>query len=44
MSNILVVEDEPIILESLVRLLERQGHHVTGASSVPEDEEHSINM
>jgi len=42
-SNILVVEDEPIILESLVRLLERQGHHVTGVSSVPEAEEHSIN-
>jgi DNA-binding NtrC family response regulator len=44
MSNILVVEDEPIILESLVRLLERQGHQVTGVSSVPEAEEHSINM
>lgn len=44
MSHILVVEDEPIILESLVRLLERQGHQVTGVSSVPEAEEHSINM
>lgn len=44
MSHILVVEDEPIILESLVRLLERQGHRVTGVSSVPEAEEHSINM
>ncbi len=44
MSHILVVEDEPIILESLVRLLERQGHHVAGVSSVPEAEEHSINM
>jgi DNA-binding NtrC family response regulator len=43
MSNILVVEDEPIILESLVRLLERQGHHATGVSSVPEAEEYSIN-
>jgi DNA-binding NtrC family response regulator len=43
MSNILVVEDESIILESLVRLLERQGHRVTGVSSVPEAEEHSIN-
>ena len=43
MSHILVVEDEPIILESLVRLLERQGHRVTGVSSVPEAEEHSIN-
>jgi len=44
MSNILVVEDEPIILESLVRLLERQGHQVTGVSSVPEAEEHSLDM
>lgn len=44
MSHILVVEDEPIILESLIRLLERQGHRVTGVSSVPEAEEHSINM
>ena len=43
MSHILVVEDEPIILESLVRLLERQRHQVTGVSSVPEAEEHSIN-
>ncbi len=44
MSHILVVEDEPIILESLIRLLERQGHRVTGVSSVPEAEEHSIDM
>ena len=44
MSHILVVEDESIILESLVRLLERQGHRVTGVTSVPEAEEHSINM
>ena len=42
MSNILVVEDEPIILESLTRLLERQGYLVTGVSSVTEAEEHSI--
>ncbi len=44
MSNILVVEDEPIIQESLVRLLQRQGHEVTGVSSVAEAEEKSINM
>ena len=43
MSSILVVEDEPIILESLTRLLERQGYQVTGVSSVAEAEEHSIN-
>jgi CheY-like chemotaxis protein len=34
MSNILVVEDEPIIQESLVNLLQRQGHDVTGVASV----------
>ena len=44
MSNILVVEDEPIIQESLVRLLVRQGHDVTGVASVAEAEENSINM
>ena len=44
MSNVLVVEDEPIILESLTRLLERQGYLVTGVSSVSEAEEHSINQ
>ena len=44
MSNILVVEDEPIILESLTRLLERQGYLVTGVCSVAEAEEHSINQ
>jgi DNA-binding NtrC family response regulator len=44
MSNILVVEDEPIIQESLVRLLQRQGHEVTGVASVAEAEENSINM
>ena len=44
MSNILVVEDEPIILESLTRLLDRQGYLVTGVSSVAEAEEHSINQ
>jgi len=42
MSHILVVEDEPIILESLVCLLDRQGYRVTGVSSVSEAEEHSI--
>ncbi len=44
MSNILVVEDEPIIQESLVRLLRRQGHEVTGVASVADAEEKSINM
>ena len=44
MSNILVVEDEPIIQESLVRLLRRQGHDATGVASVAEAEENSINM
>jgi DNA-binding NtrC family response regulator len=44
MSNILVVEDEPIIQESLVRLLHRQGHDATGVASVAEAEENSINM
>ncbi len=39
MSHILVVEDEPIILESLTRLLERQGYLVTGVGSVAEAEE-----
>jgi len=43
MSNILIVEDEPIILESLKRLLERQGYEVTAVSSVVEAEENSIN-
>jgi len=43
MSNILVVEDEPIIQESLVRLLRRQGHDATGVASVAEAEENSIN-
>ena len=44
MSNILVVEDEPIIQDSLVRLLQRQGHEVTGVASVVEAEQNSINM
>jgi two-component system, NtrC family, response regulator HydG len=44
MSNILVVEDEPIIQESLIRLLQRQGHDATGVASVAEAEENSINM
>ena len=43
-SHILVVEDEPIIQDSLVRLLQRQGHQVTGVGSVAEAEEKSINM
>jgi DNA-binding NtrC family response regulator len=43
-SNILVVEDESIIQESLLRLLQRQGHSVTGVASVAEAEENSINM
>ncbi|MCH8178053.1 MAG: sigma-54-dependent Fis family transcriptional regulator, partial [Proteobacteria bacterium] len=41
MSHILVVEDEPIILESLTRLLERQGYLVTGVGSVIEAEENA---
>jgi DNA-binding NtrC family response regulator len=44
MSNILVVEDEPIIQESLVHLLQRQGHDAMGVASVAEAEENSINM
>ncbi len=43
MSSILVVEDEPIIQESLVRLLRRQGHDVVGAASVTEAEENTVN-
>ena len=43
MANILIVEDEPIILESLKRLLERQGYDVTAVSSVVEAEENAIN-
>ena len=43
MSSILVVEDEPIIQESLLRLLQRQGHDATGVASVAEAEENSIN-
>ncbi len=42
MSSILVVEDEPIIQESLVRLLRRQGHEANGVASVAEAEESSI--
>ena len=34
MSHILIVEDEPIIRESLLRLLEKQGHSVTATSCV----------
>jgi len=44
MGNILVVEDEPVIQESLQQLLQRQGHDVTGVASVAEAEENSINM
>ena len=44
MGNILVVEDEPVIQESLQQLLQRQGHNVTGVASVAEAEENSINM
>jgi len=43
MASILIVEDEPIIQESLKRLLERQGYDVTAASSVAEAEENAIN-
>ena len=43
MSLILIVEDEPIIQESLKRLLERQGHDVTAASSISETEDLTLN-
>ncbi len=43
MSQILIVEDEPIIQESLKRLLERQGYDVTAVASVGRTEEISIN-
>ena len=43
MANILIVEDEPIIQQSLKRLLQRQGYDVTAVSSVPEAEENAIN-
>jgi DNA-binding NtrC family response regulator len=42
MSSILVVEDEPIIQESLVRLLRRQGHEACGVASVAEAEENTL--
>ncbi|MDH3355114.1 MAG: sigma-54 dependent transcriptional regulator [Chromatiales bacterium] len=38
MADILIVEDEEIIRESLKRLLERNGYDVTGAGSVVEAE------
>ena len=43
MSQILIVEDEPIIQESLKRLLERQGYDVTAANSVDETENLTLN-
>ena len=43
MASILIVEDEPIIQESLKRLLERQGYDVTAVSSVAEAEKNAIN-
>src|SRR5210317_1222578 len=43
MSQILIVEDEPIIQESLKRLLERQGYDVTATNSVDETENLSLN-
>ena len=42
MSHILIVEDEPIIRESLLRLLEKQGHSVTATSCVADAIEESI--
>lgn len=39
MAEILIVEDETIIRDSLKRLLERNGHSVTGTGSVPEAEQ-----
>ena len=44
MSNILVVEVTEILPPCSSRLLQRQGHEVTGVSSVAEAEEKSINM
>ncbi|MCP4432684.1 MAG: sigma-54-dependent Fis family transcriptional regulator [Gammaproteobacteria bacterium] len=43
MSQILIVEDEPIIQETLKRLLERQGHDVTAAGSISETENLALN-
>ena len=43
MANLLIVEDEPIIQDSLRRLLARQGYDVTAVSSVAEAEENAIN-
>jgi len=42
MSHILIVEDEPIIRDSLLRLLEKQGHSVTAVSCVADAIETSI--
>ena len=42
MSQILIVEDEPIIRDSLSRLLEKQGHTVTAVSCVIDAEEKSL--
>jgi len=42
MSHILIVEDEPIIRDSLFRLLEKQGHSVTATSCVADAIEKSI--
>jgi len=42
MSHILIVEDEPIIRDSLLRLLEKQGHNVTAVSCVADAIETSI--
>ena len=43
MSQILIVEDEPIIQKSLKQLLLRQGHDVTAAGSVSETEDLTLN-
>lgn len=42
MAEILIVEDETIIRESLKRLLERHGYSVTGAGSVAEAEQETL--
>lgn len=42
MAEILIVEDEEIIRESLKRLLERHGYGVQGAGSVPEAEQYRL--
>lgn len=42
MANILIIEDESVIRQSLFRLLERAGHTVTEAESVEQAEENKL--